>query len=198
MHKFTLCMLTIIGVCLFGSCTSSALAERDAAAALELGVLLAQDGNHAHAITAYEQGLVSAPGNKQLLYNLATEYLNAGEYAAAEQTARDGAALFPTFTRFAKLRAHALRLLGNPQEAVSVLQQVLSFDTGDSDARLALMHVAAEAGNQGLANTQAFILLAEKQYEQEALDYLSGVDASWKSIQVLGMPTTKPLQGTGK
>jgi protein O-GlcNAc transferase len=111
-----------------------AKAPRHARAHLNLGIVLAAQGDDEGATRAYEAVLAIDPLHPFGNYNFARLAYLHGDYAKAETLARDALRAKPEFAQAQVVLANALEALGKPLPAVEALQAAVRLQPDDAGA----------------------------------------------------------------
>lgn len=122
------------------------------AALFNLGNLLLQDLDRPDdAKAAYAQALLHAPGNPDILCNMALACWQSGDGAAAESLLRQALATHPTHAQSLEILGNVLTTQGRVDEAVALLRRAESAAPDNPSIRVNLALALRQGGRSGEA-----------------------------------------------
>ncbi len=105
------------------------------------------EGRYLDAIAELKAALTFAPGDRALLFELASAYYAARDYEQAMATLAPMLESSPDDPRLLQLTGFALLQLRRAEEAVPILQRAATGDTSDAGTRLALARAYLQKGD---------------------------------------------------
>ncbi len=177
-------MITILSSCV----SSEEIAEEYIGAASGLTGLEAAE--------IYRDGLERTE-SFSLYYNLAYSYLEAGYYDEAINTADEALRIFPGSLRFMYLKAYALKAEGKIYSYEKALQEILSFDPGNSAIRSMLLKHYNDTGRTNDAVATAWDIISYDPKNQDALRTLGTVSEFFAAIAPGGVSRSEAEEKEG-
>ena len=174
-----------------------------------VGVLLARYHLYADAIARFQKALESNPSADDVWYDLADAYFRKRDYVAALTAAQRVSAQGQKDTSYMALLADILAHLGQTEEAIKLLRQVIALNPDQDQAYLSLALAYLRSGNtsaaretleQGLVRTpdagdllwgMGVLSVMEgqseraEQYLEKSVDLLPGWPGSYSALGVL-------------
>jgi tetratricopeptide (TPR) repeat protein len=123
------------------------LSQGDFRTTVGVGVLLARYHLYAEAIARFQQALQSNPNSDDVWYDLADAYFRKHDYAAALAAAQHVSPQGQKDTSYLALRADILAHVGQSDEAIKLLSQVIAANPDQDQAYLSLALVYLRSGD---------------------------------------------------
>jgi tetratricopeptide (TPR) repeat protein len=127
------------------------LSQRDFRTLVGVGVLLARYHLYADAIARFQKALESNPSADDVWYDLADAYFRKRDYVAALTAAQRVSAQGQKDTSYMALLADILAHLGQTEEAIKLLRQVIALNPDQDQAYLSLALAYLRSGNTSAA-----------------------------------------------
>lgn len=113
----------------------------------DLGIVLWEKNDSSHAIALYRYAIATDPDNSEILRNLASAQLSAGDYETALDTYFDAAKRFPSVPTFAVRRAFALPVIPRDVPQIDAAREKIeAFLASPEAGRITLKDPLAEIG----------------------------------------------------
>jgi protein O-GlcNAc transferase len=116
----------------------------------DLGIVLWAEKDSSHAISLYRYAFAAAPDNPEILRNLASAQLSAGNYETALDTYLDAEKRFPSVPAFAVRRAFALPVIPRDVPQIDAAREKIAAFLDSPEARR--IHLTDPLNQIGAAN----------------------------------------------